>query len=368
MKTIIKRTRPVLLVATLLAAGSAAPADRLDVTPAGLEIIGVVFAPPRAAEAPAGASAPAEIVLPPASDRVVSTPQAGLVTMLAKATGERVQRDELIAQVRSTEALALQGGALRAHAALDLARANIERDRQLLEAGVIAGKRYQAANMAYREASAVYEEQRELLRIAGFTDADLERLLRTGRLTAEIAVRAPIDGVVTQQLVRVGDHLEALAPVYRVSLLTTLWAEARVSQERLGDVVVGERVVVGSNGMQGEVIQIGSEIDAANRTGLVRVKLGQGAQHLRPGQFVTVHFSGREGPLWSLPADALVRIDGRSSVFVREEQGLRLQTVEVVAQTPEDVLLRAAFDGRERIAVTGTAALKAHWLGMGSDE
>ena len=60
----------------------------------------------------------------------------------------------------------------------------------------------------------------------------------------------------------------------------------------------------------------------------------------------------------------MIRVAGKTFVFVAEKDGFRPQPVTVTGQAGEQVLLRSpAIEPGTRIAVKGLASLKAAWLG-----
>ena len=66
---------------------------------------------------------------------------------------------------------------------------------------------------------------------------------------------------------------------------------------------------------------------------------------------------------FSIPKAALVRSGQESVVFVQAENGFKVQPVTVVSEQSEQVVVSGDFNGNEKIAVSGTAAIKSAWIG-----
>ena len=101
------------LVAVLLAAGTVgaralAGVSTLDLDGDQMRRLGIEFSSPQASTALTVASAPAEIVIPPVQQSVVSTPVNGLVAALHDAEGDTVAAGQPIADILSAEYMDMQ--------------------------------------------------------------------------------------------------------------------------------------------------------------------------------------------------------------------------------------------------------------------
>jgi len=255
---------------------------------------------------------------------------------------------------------------LQAVTQFDLARANLERDEKLLSAGVIAESRMLATRSHFNEVSADLAERTQALRVVGMSQASLEKL-RDGRsVGTTIELFAPIDGVVTEQLAVVGQRVEAAAPLLKVASLEPLWLEVQVPVARLPGVAVGAAVSVAAAEALGKVIAIGRSVAPGTQTVMVRAEVTRGAARLRPGQFVEAGIAAPQaGGQWNLPNSALARHAGRVLVFVQTAAGFRAHAVRVVSEGAERSLVEAGLLEGERVAVKGTASLKAALIGIG---
>jgi hypothetical protein len=117
----------------------------------------------------------------------------------------------------------------------------------------------------------------------------------------------------------------------------------------------------------GKVLAIGSSV-GANQTVMVRAQVSEGAQRLRPGQFVEASVaSAAEAGEWRVPNAALARVAGKLVVFVQTTSGFSLEQVEMVSEGAADSLVKGVLADDARIAVKGVAALKAASSGIGGE-
>jgi hypothetical protein len=102
---------------------------------------------------------------------------------------------------------------------------------------------------------------------------------------------------------------------------------------------------------------------------MVRAEIRQGAEHLRPGQFIEAMLpASGGGQHWHVPNSALVRLRDQAYVFIQTPAGFRVQAVKLVDETADNTAIAAELKGNERVAVRGTSSLKAMWQGMAAGE
>ena len=75
-----------------------------------------------------------------------------------------------------------------------------------------------------------------------------------------------------------------------------------------------------------------------------------------------------EEGLFLIPGGALVRSGEQTAVFLRTESGFRVIPVEIVSEQESKAAVRARLAVGDKVAVSGVASLKAHWLGHGGGE
>jgi cobalt-zinc-cadmium efflux system membrane fusion protein len=307
---------------------------------------------------------PGRVVIPPHQERVVSTPNAGLVTSLAAAQGDRVEAGQVLARIESSELVALQREFLQASTDVRLAAAELRRDQQLFKEGIIAERRYLETRSRHEQATAVLDERRQGLLLAGMSTEEIQSLEDGRRLTSTLEVRAPMAGVVVGAMALVGQRVDRAEPLYRVAQLEPLWLEVRAPVDRLKGVQAGGTVEIPCEHGEARISLIGSNVDPTNQTVLVRVQAVGSGDCLRPGQFVQVRLqlAGVERQ-FRIPASAVVRAGENVVAFVHEPYGFTVRAVQVVARQDGYTIVTGSLSKGEQVAVSGIAALKSIWSG-----
>jgi len=273
--------------------------------------------------------------------------------------------------VQSPDLLGLQRDLLQTRTQLNLARTNLDRDAQLFKDGIIAERRYQESKSAYQELATQMAQRRQALRLAGMSSQDITHLERGKSLSSTINLTAPMDGVVMDQMATAGQRVDAATPIYRIASLKPLWLEIHVPLERTKGVAIGDRVDIPAQQVSGRIITIGRGIHKADQGVLLRAEVDAGAERLRPGQFVQVEIACKcEGTTsqYTVPRPAVVRMDGKTVVFVKVPGGFEAREVKVVEERDTDAVIAGQLPADAQIAVTGTATLKATLSGIGGGE
>lgn len=318
--------------------------------------------------------APAKVVVPPANDFVVSTSQAGLVVKMNASVGDKVAKGELLGLVSSPDLLTLQGNYLKAVGTLKLASATYNRDKKLRKEGVISGRNEQEAFSLYNASVIDVNEAKQLLQFAGMTADDVKQLNSTGRLVSQISVKSPIAGRVIERMVVSGTRVDAMVPLYRVANLDELWLEINIPQEHISDIKIGDQVQV-ENALAEAVIKVlGQSVNPENQTILARAVIN-GSQSkdnqssVRVGQKVNIQLiQTTDVETYKLPGAAIANNDGKTYVFIRDKDGFKVSQVTILGKQSDGSVITGNFSGNEDVAINNAAALKAVWLGLGSDE
>lgn len=342
------------------------------VSDAELERLGVQLGSVQRAERVELATAPAEVVVPPARQALVSAPQGGVVARLLVASGEKVTAEQVLAEIDSAEYLERQRDYLDAAAGAELAAAQEARDRGLFEDGIIADRRLAETAAAARAAQSRLDQARAQLELAGLTRAELARLREQRGLATRIVLRAPFDGTVIAVHAAVGGRVDTLDPVLAIADLAELWLEIMLPQESAARVAPGMGVTAAAPGgleVSGTVTTVGGVVEHATQAVLVRAAFDNRAQALRAGQFVTarIQASSADGATLAVPASAVTREAGAAVLFVREGQEVRVQRVDLLGQDGSLAYIADGVAAGARIAVAGVSALKALWLSAEED-
>lgn len=294
---------------------------------------------------------------------------------LREATAEVEQRAREAAR---QEGLARQGAvalqaaeqartlALRAEQARESARARLEE----LERGPRPEVREQARQavlaaeadlLAAQEAGAARLQQlRDLPRPedVALAQAQVSEARQAAQVVQEqlqqAEIRAPYDGIVGKQLLRVGDQAGPSAPVFSFSSDPALEIRVDVDESDVPRLALGQRAEVRPSGhaesFPATVRELSPEVDALRGTLEVRLSPESPPGWLVPGQTVDVNLFLAEQKSWMvLPLTCVVlRADG-AEVMVVEDGVVKRRSVQVSSPTTKGYLIRSGLEGQELV-------------------
>ncbi len=305
--------------------------------------------------------APANVLIPPNNEYVVSASQAGIINQLNAALGDDVKKGDVLAQIDSPNLLSLQSNYLKANSMLQLANSAYQRDKTLAKEGIIANRRVQETQSAFNTANLGVQEAKRLLEISGGS--------ASGQLNSHLAIHSPISGVVIERMAIAGTRIDNLTPLYRVANLQTLWLEIAIPQERIADVKMGDSVVIDNTSLTAEISLLGQSVNVENQTVLARAIIKNAQKQIRAGQRLNVQINKKTTQkVFNVPNTAIAQNDNKAFIFVRTENGFEAKPISIIAKKDDETIIGGDFSGNETIALKGAAVLKANWLGLGSSE
>ena len=127
----------------------------------------------------------------------------------------------------------------------------------------------------------------------GITAKQVDEILASGKAEHNVAILAPIGGVVTRKNVVEGQYVAEGEAMFEIADLSHLWVQAQVFENQFASVKVGQDVeakveAYPGDTFRGKVAFIAPTLNPTTRTVDVRYDLENADLRLRPGMFATV--------------------------------------------------------------------------------
>lgn len=352
----------VIVLSLLIAATLPLHAADIVLGAAQIERLGIREAVPVQTGKAEAAAWSARVVASADAEWVVTAPTGGVVVRVPVVEGQQVAANAVLAELRSAS-LPDQGAALaQARSAAALARSNRDRDRTLHAEGLIAERRVRESENAAVQADAALTAVQSRLRLLGVSAADAA----AGR----IQVRAETSATVLERMVSPGQRVDEADALLRLADARKLMLELNLNVAQAEQVREGDVLLVEGSGEQAKVTQIGWGASDSTQTVRVRAALpppSSAGSALRPGLWVKARRSQQTDNAWQVPAAAVSHHDGKTWVFVRTAEGFRAVEVQPLSQDAGRATIAGALDAKAPVAISGVAALKAVWLGVGAE-
>jgi len=339
----------IFILAAIAASTVSASAETKTValTAEQVRSLDIKVEPVRPAKVEAIAVLPGTII-PPLNSRIVATaPFAGIVTQVHVLPGQRVSKGTPLATISSRELLDVQSQLSQSEAELQMADAIARRKR------LLADKKFQnpvvaeEAEAQVNKIKAVIEQHKKTLSLNGIL---LEQ-------DGEYSIPAAQDGTVAEVNAMPGDMIDAMDAVVTVDTSSELWVEAQVPATLVPRIEPGSVIqVVG--GPTGRVVSVGSALQGVTRSALLYAAIPV-SSGLMAGQLVSIQLQRPAVPgAVSVPAKAVARIAGKSAVFVRNDTGFTIKTVELRGKSTEAATIVGDLPPNAQVAASGLPQLE----------
>lgn len=224
----------------------------------------------------------------------------------------------------------------------ETARREAERLRNLVGIGAVSGQQLDRAEAELRNAESVLEQLQE-----------------------NTFLTAPLSGVVTAiwfvegELFSPGMDRPAILSLMRTDpVKVVLYLSERYrTAVRTGMPVDVAAEAHPDSSFQGVIHRIAPTIDPQTRTFRTEVRVDNPDGALSPGMFVrtSLHFGEREG--FYLPARSIVRLDGRTWVYVIRGDSAERREIETGERLEEFLQIVSGLQEGERVVIEGTGRL-----------
>ena len=284
---------------------------------------------------------------------------AGLVESVSVNAGDTVRRGQVLAVLSSQSLADQRSELLGAHKRLGLARTTFEREKSLWEGKISAEQDYLQARVALQEAEIAAQSARQKLASLGAVASSSS----SGNLT-RYEVRAPIDGVITDKQISVGEVVKEDTNIFVVADLTTVWVEMTVYAKDLNTVKVGQAARVKATSFEaqatGKLSYVGSLVGEQTRAAKARVVLPNPQGLWRPGLPVNVELTADEVevPL-AISVDAVQTLRDWTVVFGRYGEQFEARLVELGRSDGTMAEVLGGLQAGERYAAKNSYLIKA---------
>ena len=173
---------------------------------------------------------------------------------------------------------------------------------------------------------------RRRLQLMGLPDGEIRRLEQSGTASRRIPVVSPISGIVSELGVREGAMVQAGAPAFTLTDLSSVWIMLEVPEAQAAVLRPGMGAVTRSQNLPGRLFEgkvdfVYPDLNAQTRTVKARVTLANPGLVLRPGMFVDVSLAATARKTLAVPTEAVIQTGTRSVVVVMDGNRFRAATV-----------------------------------------
>ncbi|WP_319797197.1 efflux RND transporter periplasmic adaptor subunit [Nitrobacter sp.] len=309
----------------------------------------------------------------------IFAPYAGRVTKLMVAPGDEVQKGQLLFVIAAADSVDAQKDFVvaltsrnKAVSQVNLAQIVERRMSNLAKDKAASQREWQeaqanltAAENDSRSAEIALQAARNRLRLVGKTDAEIETFEKTGVLTPDAPVYAPLAGTVLQRKIGPGQYVSAGAgdsdPVFLIGDTSKVWIAAYVRETDVAKVRIGERLTFKVLTQPDRVFEtridyVAPGIDPDSRRLLVRASVDNADGLLKPEMFASVTIVTSDGkPTPAVPLDAVIYEGNNARVWVvGDDHSVELRQIKLGQSSERMIQVLDGLHAGEKIVTRGS--------------
>ena len=282
---------------------------------------------------------------------VVSTELGGIVAEVDFQNGGVAKKGDVLMRLDSS---AEEAQLHTAQADLELAKANLERERNLVERKVVSKQEFDAAQSTFGQKQGAVDNMHSFI--------------------TKKEVRAPFDGMLGIRQVNVGQMINSGQQVVQLTALDKVYVDFALPQQNLPKLGTGYEARVQADALpghefKGKVTAINSMVDAVTRNVGVQATLENPDHELRPGMFVKVDvILPEKSKTLVIPGSAVSYAPYGNSVFVidkkkdpktgKESQSLRQAFVRIGEARGDFIAVTEGLKAGDVVVGTGVFKLR----------
>ena len=164
-----------------------------------------------------------------------------------------------------------------------------------------------------RNDSRLLQAAEQKLLALGMAASGIQRLAKTGKVSDNVQVLAPQDGIITRLNIQEGIFIKPATEVMSLADLSSVWLQAGVFESQAEWVAEAQSAEARLNYMPGEVFNgrvdyVYPVLDPVTRTLQVRLRFDNPDERMKPNMYARVTIFGKSHPgALSIPREALIR-------------------------------------------------------------
>lgn len=265
----------------------------------------------------------------------------GIVREIKVEEGDNVQSGQVLAQLEDEQ---LEIEARRARAVMDRLYNEFLRNQELYGKNLISAEQFENSKYEYESQKSAYE---------------LAHLK-----VEQSAICAPISGVISRRMVKVGNMINIDQEVFRITDFDRLLAVLHVPEHEMSKLQKGQIAEIRADAIQnssfrGSVLRISPVVNPETGTFKVTVAIEDRTNRLKPGMFgrIRIVYDTHRNALM-IPKDAVMSEDGQNSVYVIRDDLAYRKTVRTGYENGAGIEVLEGIAEDEKVVTIGQSSLQ----------
>ncbi len=255
----------------------------------------------------------------------------------------------------------------QAQSAYDTAKADLDRNQKLFDAGLISEKELEGYKLQEKNAR-IQLDQVNLSKVQAENTIGIQTVetsLEQAQLSLESAkqrlddkvVKATISGEVTSVDAEVGEMASGQSPLATVVAMNTVSLNVNLLQDHLDSFAVGDEIEVQVIGLEGTfegTVSYISSISSGSGLFTMEVEIDNSDKVIKPGMVASIVMEEvLEQDKLMVPTKAIIQKEGKSVVFIVQENKAVQKEVEVIRFNTELTAVAGDLKENDLVVISG---------------
>ena len=177
-------------------------------------------------------------------------------------------------------------------------------------------------------------------------------------------IRAPIDGVISERFIKIGNTVDVNTPAFQVTSLEPLVSYLHVPEREYRTLAAGQSATLEIDALPGtafagEVARVSPVVDPSTGTFKLTIEVSDPTRRLKPGMFARIGIvSDMHADALQIPRSAIVEDASAETVFIVNEDVVERRRVETGYSQEGRVEIVNGLADNEHFVVVGQTGLK----------
>lgn len=285
----------------------------------------------------------------------IIAPQNGFVISLNVGIGESVGKGQVMAVIEqnlnASEQIQISTEKSNADAEYEASKKEFDRLKSIED--IVSKKDFQQAQIRYNTATVNKKVYDNL----------------TSNNSKLITIKSPIDGVVDNFNLAIGQQVKQGDNIFNVFDIKKLKVEAQIFDRDMGKITKDVKFFVecvqqNHTTESARLVAFGNVVNPVNQSSQVILEIDNSQGMFKPGQFVNVDVMAQsENKKLVVPTSAITDINGKSVVFIHHEpEVFKVVYVQLGESNSETTVILNGLKENERVVTSGTYQIKSVFM------
>jgi cobalt-zinc-cadmium efflux system membrane fusion protein len=256
-----------------------------------------------------------KIDVPPQNLVSISVPLGGYLKTTHLLPGMHVNKGQVIAIMEDQQYIQLQQDYLSAKARIGYLENEYNRQKELNQSKASSDKLYQLSEADYKSQRVLITALAAKLELVGISTSKISET----NILKSINILSPISGYVSKVNVNIGKYVSSTEVLFELINPTDIHLNLKVFEKSMDKLFIGQHLITYTNNnpekkYDCKVILIGKDLSVEGSSE-VHCHFEVYDKSLLPGTFMNAEIEVKNKKTISLPADAVVRFEGKQFIY-----------------------------------------------------